>query len=172
MEFLFIVLSAITLAGAVGVVISKNTLNSALCLIGTMIGIAGLFAQLQSNFLAVAQIAVYAGAVMVLVVFVIMLIGEKGTVGKTSFGTYLLAGASAIAFVTMTVAPIVDFFSTLPIPFTAESGVVEIGEKLFGEYAFPFELTSLLILAAIQGAVMVARKRLPGEESPPHLEGN
>lgn len=164
MEFLFIVLAAVTLAGAVGVVVSKNALNSALCLIGTMVGIAGFFAQLQSNFLTVAQISVYAGAIMVLVVFVIMLLGEKVETRKPSRALCLTAGLGGVLFIGMTIQPLIVFFADAQVPFPPEIGVRDIGERLFGEYAFPFELTSLLILAAVQGAVMVARKRLPGEE--------
>jgi NADH-quinone oxidoreductase subunit J len=158
MEILFFVMAILVMASAIGVVASRNPLHSALFLIVNLLTIAGLFAQLEAHFLATVQILVYAGAIMVLVVFVLMLLNSKTEAGRKGERLYrILAGVLCILFFA-TLFPILS--KTLVIfaqPIKPLQGTVQnIGHELFTREVFPFEIASLLILGAIVGAVLLA----------------
>lgn len=162
MELVFGVLSIIAIAGAVGVITFKQPVHSGVSFIATVVALAGLFALLSATFLFMVQIILYAGAVITLILFVIMVLNvqtshlpdEKGQ-GKT-----LVLGAVCLA-------PLVALgmrgFSTLgneKLVVLGEGfgGIHGLGMALFKDWVLPFELISLLLLAALVGAVVLLKK--------------
>ncbi len=163
MTILFFLMAAIVTISAIGVVCFRNAIYSALCLILNMMTIAGLFALLDAHFLATVQIIVYAGAVMVLVLFVLMLLNLKTEpIKRYGLVWYLFAAASGVLFFLL-VAPIIkdafSGFADVPLGTTPIEGTTKaMGEILYTRYTYPFEAASLLIMAAVVGAVMLAKK--------------
>lgn len=160
--YIFILLATLAIASALGTVISKSTVTSALFLVLNMISLAGVYLLLKAQFLAVIQILVYAGAIMVLFLFVIMLLNvddEKSLFSRLSFKYALgfFLGVIVMAQILYMVGSATDM---LP-PITAEVshvGTVEaIGDTLFTEYLFPFEVTAILLTAAVVGALLIAQ---------------
>jgi NADH-quinone oxidoreductase subunit J len=156
----FGIFAAIAVLCAINVVLQKHPISSALSLVGVMGSLAVLYLMLGGVFIAMAQIIVYAGAVMVLFVFVIMLLNAGIEVRRgrswmaTIFGVPALLGLLGVLARWFPDAPTIKFGD-----FTG-GGAKEVGYALFTEYLLPFEVTSVLILIAILGAVVLARKEL------------
>jgi NADH-quinone oxidoreductase subunit J len=161
---LFIVFAVVAIVCAFNLVLQKHPISSALSLIGVMGSLAVLYLLLGAEFIAMAQMIVYGGAVMVLFVFVIMLLnaGAEKTSGKSWFAQIaglplLLAFVALIGFLIRDVLPsmgTVKFGSW--VGGTAEN----VGRMLFTQYLLPFEVISVLIIIAILGAVVLARKEI------------
>jgi NADH-quinone oxidoreductase subunit J len=166
MSFIGFVLSAVAVASALGVVMFRNPLTSAFSLIVNLLAMAGLYAAMGAHFLAVTQVVVYAGAIMVLVLFVLMLLNLKFE-SKRRFGIFRTAvavAAGVLMFATI-VPPIMAHFDTLST-FTlsenmtkSEGSVKAIGTELYGRYMVQFELSSLVLLIGVVGAVMLAKRK-------------
>lgn len=164
LELTFFGLTALmVLVGGVVTVGAKNPIRGAMGLLTTIVGIAGMYLLLSAEFLAAIQILVYAGAVVVLFLFVIMLLGPSATSArdaKTAIPRYLAAGvflatsASALALLAR-VAP--DKVTSLPKAPAGFGHVEAIGRELFTTELTPFELSGALLLVAVVGAVAVAR---------------
>lgn len=154
-ELLWWVFAVLAVVSAVGVVVIRKALYSAFMLILHMLCISGLFALLRADFLAVMQIIVYAGAVMVLVVFVIMLLSLRGMEKTAGFAMIVMGVLGSGALGTVVWNGIKDVSLT-------ESRLVGdvkiIGDKLFTQYMFTFEVASMLIIAALVGAIMLAKR--------------
>ena len=174
----FIVAGAICLGGALGVVASRNPVHAALSLVATLFGVAVLFVAQDAHFLAAVQVIVYAGAIVVLFLFVIMLLGVDRTERldeEPIIGQRILAAVVGLALLAL---PLVAILSTTDaegdVVATGQIGVLgtpteaqdfnaaEIGEVLFTDYLFAFEITSVLLVIAVVGAVMLS-KRVKGE---------
>lgn len=161
---LFLLFAFIAVASAISLVMQSHPISSALSLVGVMGALAVLYLLLGAEFIAAAQMIVYAGAIMVLFIFVIMLLnaGREQRGGKSRivkwFGIPIFAVfIGLIGFIIQSRLPSstgVTFGS-----FTSASGL-EIGRALFTQYLLPFEATSILILIAILGAVVLARKEI------------
>ncbi len=188
LDFAFFALaSLLVLLGGVGTVAARNPIRGAMGLLTTILGIAGMYLLLSAEFLAAIQILVYAGAVVILFIFVIMLLGPSATSGRDTRGwvaRYIGAGvfiAAAIGAVVL-VAGAPSNKPALPQPALAKGqdaatpqgagtpfpaapkslGTVEgVGKELFSADLTPFELSSALLLVAVVGAVAVARGRQP-----------
>jgi len=164
MEHVFFYLMCFFLtASGIGVVVSKNAIYSALFLTFNLLLVAGIYAMLGAHFLAVAQIIVYAGAIMVLVIFVIMLLNLKEESGERSAGNmtyWFFAAATGVAFL-LVIAPLLhEQFSYFIYPSEGiEGNVQEFGKLLFVKYLFAFEFSAILLTAAVVGAVMLAKRR-------------
>jgi len=173
----FYVLAALTVAAAILMVLQKSPVASALWLVLCFIGIAGLFVIMEAFFLAVVQVLVYAGAIMVLFLFVIMLLDLREGEGQVSLPRMPAVGLAAAAlFLVAMIAvisaskpffsmPMVDLISEMSAlvadPALQGSGSVgALGFPLFGEWLLPFEVTSVLLLSAIVGAVTLTKKRI------------
>lgn len=161
-SFWFYLSAAATLCSALGVVLQRRTMSSALSLIVCMGGVALLYFQMGAGFIAVTQLIVYAGAIMVLFLFVIMLLEpatERLPLPAGRIG--LLAGVVGI-MTGLLLLRVVRFYRTLPVTGTnPETGdLAALGARLFSKFVLPFEVTSILILVAIIGAVVLAKKRL------------
>jgi len=162
---LFLIFAIIAIVSAVNVVVQTHPISSAISLIGVMASLAVLYLLLGAEFIAMAQMIVYAGAVMVLFVFVIMLLnaGAESKRGR-SLMAQLLGMPLLIAFLALASYFIQRLYPTGAI---VHFGVFQggsaqsVGMALFTTYLLPFEVTSVLILIAIVGAVVLARKELP-----------
>jgi NADH-quinone oxidoreductase subunit J len=161
---LFLVFAAIAVVCAINLVLQRHPISSALSLIGVMGALAALYLLLGGEFIAMAQLIVYAGAIMVLFVFVIMLL-NAGTEVKAHRNLWVkYAGLPLLAGLIGVVGYIVHvgYTGTETVRFGAftHGNAQEIGIKLFKEYLLPFEITSVLVLIAIIGAIVLARKEI------------
>jgi NADH-quinone oxidoreductase subunit J len=160
---LFWVFAVVAVAGAVGMLLNlRNTVASALCLVLTMLSLACLFVLLLAQFVGVIQVMVYAGAIIVLFLFVIMLLNmERDTLGAE---TYPVVKVFAAIFVVAVGIKLVTVVGSLRAPWPevgeAFGTTREVGVALFTDYLLPFELTSILLLAGILGAIVLAKRRL------------
>ena len=163
---IFYVLAAITLASAFLVVLLPRPLHNVLFMILTMIGLAGLFVLLHAEFIAMVQLVVYAGAVMVLFLFVIMLLNldqwqlRSEVSGRSVrwWGGALIAVALLGLIVTAFRAVVPALAPSAGTPGGASNTEV-LARELFSTYLLPFEIASVLLLAAIIGAVVLVRKK-------------
>ncbi len=168
--FFLIFLAVLAVASALMMVISKNTVNSALFLVLNMVSLAGLFLILKAQFLAVIQVLVYAGAIMVLFLFVIMLLNvddEESLFNKLRV-KYFVAFLLGIAVFSQILYSIGSFSETLPAvdPQMAEVGTVEaIGDVLYTKYLLPFHIIAMLLTAAMNGALMIAQHKVRTEDN-------
>ena len=162
----FYVLGALFVISAVMVVTRRSPVLSALWLIFNFFCLAGLYLTLQAQFIAVIQIIVYAGAIMVLFLFVIMLLnlGDEQRLREKISYKKIAAGVLS-AGVLLEILYVLGFrivaFPVLSMEGAVKLGTVEnIGKQLFTNYLFPFEITSVLLLAAIVGAIILAKRKL------------
>ena len=162
--FVFTLFAIIAVVSAINVVIQTHPISSALSLVGVMVSLAVMYLLLGAEFIAMAQIIVYAGAVMVLFVFVIMLLNTEGEHGR---GHSLMVPLSGIPALIVFLGTLGYYLMRL---FPNSERVVfggftlgnahEFGKMLFTDYLLPFEVTSVLILIAIIGAIVLARKEM------------
>jgi NADH-quinone oxidoreductase subunit J len=159
----FFILALVAIATAFGMLFSKNAIYAAIFLVLNFATVAVFFITLGGSFIAVAQIAVYAGAIMVLFLFVIMLLGaerlgQSGTL-KWQMPVALFLGLVLILqtiYVFLSQVGQFESASTLPEGFGSPASV---GELLFNQYILPFEVTSILLLVAMIGAIVLTRQR-------------
>lgn len=159
---LFYLFAGLTAAGAIGVVLSRNIVRTAVLLMFTLLGVAGLFFLLHSEFLAAVQIVVYVGATLILIVFGVMLT-NRGAFNQNQPKRAEIAAALAIGIVMLTalVAGILALpaASTNPPPTPTEYPIARLGVELLGDYLIPFELASILLLLTMIGAAYLAKGR-------------
>ena len=163
LALLFMLFAAMAVGCALAVVTQRNPLYSAISLIGVFISLACLYVMLAAPFIAAVQVIVYAGAIMVLVVFVIMLLNveqeeRRRTRLRFLVPTAMVLAAILIAEVAFMLVSVRDF-KVIPPEGTLDVGVTHsIGPALFTQYLLPFEITSILLLMAIVGAMTLARR--------------
>ena len=168
MELLiFYPIAGLCIALALGVIFNTSPVGSAMCLIGMMLGLSGIFVLLQAHFVAILQIIIYAGAIMVLFMFVIMLLNLKEAASSDwvmrdkNLFISIMSGVLAVGILYKIVDVI--FMTKLNSPATLPDSfgtVATIGESLFTDFVLPFEVASLLLLAAMIGAVVLAKPKL------------
>lgn len=167
--FVFLVAAAICLAGALGVVLSSNPVHSALSLVATLFGVAVLFVAQEAHFLAAVQVIVYAGAIVVLFLFVIMLLGVDRAENLKVDPLVGQRVAAVVLGIVVFALPVVALASTDweatgalsnlgSIADAAVSDVEGIGTALFTRYVFALEITSILLAIAVVGAVLLAKR--------------
>lgn len=157
---LFVALGSLGTLAALGTVLLRNPVHAAMALIVALLSTAGLYLLLSAPFLAVIQIAVYAGAIMVLFLFVIMLLNidlKARAKSLTMMLGILLGGILAFEGLWLVRGVAFTVPGGLPAGFGSAAG---IGEYLFNQYAIPFELVSILLLVAIIAAVLLGKKEL------------
>ena len=157
----FVIIAGIAVGSALGLVFKRNAIHAALFLVVNLGAVAVLYLTLGAQFLAVAQIAVYAGAIMVLFLFAIfVLIPGKEETGPDPRRSYrilaLPVGGALLALLTIVLAAAPR--GPAP-PAAAPDGVESIARLLFTDYLFPFEVTSVLLLAAMVGVLLLSRRR-------------
>lgn len=163
-EILFYVVAFFAVTSAAGVVLFKNPIHCALSLVVTLFSLAAAYTLLHASFVAVIQILTYAGAILVLFVFIVMLLNLQPTEleerGYGKFLTLLLALVSLACLLgfgyQMHKLPLTDVAWVGP-PF---GSIQEIGADLFTEYVWPFEIAGVLLTVALVGAVLLAKRKL------------
>ena len=169
-QIIFIVISFLTLLTAWIVVTNRNLFHAALALMGSFLGVAGLYVLLDAGFVAAAQLLVYIGAISILVIFAIMMTRRLMQTEETPFNSQWAVGGvtafllfAVIAYVVLQIFPLQpgdQAFGAAPqVPATVlQESVVQLGTALVSvdQYVLPFELASVLLLAALVGAIVVA----------------
>ncbi len=167
MEMLvFVLASAMVLAGAVGVITRSNPVHAALSLVLTLFGVAVHFVALEAHFLAAVQVIVYAGAIVVLFLFVIMLLGvdKAEDLSIEPFPIQRpLAGVVALGIAGLVIAAIVRGRDSLqeanaPLDASGDNNIKALAQNLFEDHVFAFEFTSVLLIVAVAGTVLLTRK--------------
>ncbi len=165
---LFYLFAAVAVIASLLVIAQRNPIYSVLLLIASFGALSGLYVLLDAPFVAMIQIIVYAGAIMVLFLFVVMLLNaphedteedlERGVRPPPSSGVRIFGVLLAMALVIELLWAVLSTRASDGFGGDAPSSVAEIGRSLFTDYAFPFEVTSILILVALVGAVVLARR--------------
>jgi len=173
-SLMFIIMSLIIIACAIGVVFQKNPIYSAVFLIQTMVSLAVLYVLLHAQFVAAVQVMVYAGAIMVIFVFVIMLLNLnkddlKGDRNKLPLQKPAAIILGLILVVMIGVIMTRTIYQGAQGEYTPEvmdqiGNTQLVGKMLFTKYVLPFEIASILLFAAIVGAIVLAKKQIIKEE--------
>ncbi len=156
-EVIFYFVAAVTVVGALGVVLTRNVVHSALFLILALLAVAGVFILLSAEFLAIVQILIYGGAVTILILFVMMLTRVRDMPQALDGPQRPFAAMAAGAFLALSV------LAALSSDWPGETEKItvvpfrEMGEALFRDWAVPFEVASLVLLVALIGAIVLAR---------------
>jgi NADH-quinone oxidoreductase subunit J len=165
---LFYIFAAMVLSGGILTITRRNAIHSAISLIVSLLGVAGLYLLQQAEFLFAVQIVLYVGGIMVLFLFVIMLVNLDLAARQRQFNRQWLVALVAVALVGAEVTYFIYrgagtiHIADVPLPGTpAGLGNTEIvADSLFGEYLLPFEIASILLLVAVVGSVVMAKKRI------------
>jgi NADH-quinone oxidoreductase subunit J len=169
----FVIAAVVILAGAVGVVVSRNPVHSALMLVMTLFGIAVLFVAQGAHFLAAVQVIVYAGAIVVLFLFVIMLLGVDKAENlridplggqRPAAAVVAVVGFGLVVLLAVRAAQVTGAEATTRALEGDVPNLNTLGRALFTDYLFAFEATSALLVIAVVGAVVFARRGKAEEE--------
>jgi NADH-quinone oxidoreductase subunit J len=163
-DVLFYVIAGLTIAGAAGVALSHNILYSAIGLLAALLGAGALYVFLAADFLAVAQLLIYIGGVLVLVLFAVMLTNRITEINVSNTSLGLWGGLMlfvAVAPVLLAVALVTPWATIAPGPhaYTTET----IGNGLLTRWLLPFEVASMVLLATLVGAIVIARKEIKAD---------
>lgn len=164
-QIIFWILSIFTLGCAIGVIMSRNPINSVLFLILTFFAISAHYVMMNAQFLAIVNIIVYAGAIMVLFLFVVMLMNLNSDTEPQKnfliqFAGVISGGALLLVFVAAIKSTLTGLEGkTIDLSQSTDIGLIKnLGTMLFKEYVFPFEIASVLFLSAMVGAVVLGKK--------------
>jgi NADH-quinone oxidoreductase subunit J len=161
MTWLFVVLSASTLLGGLGVVLTRNVVHAALFLLVSLVSVAGIYLILFTEFLALVQVLIYGGAIIIVLVFAIMLTRSSEYPRISDNRQWPLAAVAALALGAVLAA---SFWTNPPTGTRAQSpAFTELANSLFTRWAIPFEVASLVLLVALIGAIIIARAGGQGE---------
>ena len=158
----FSILSLVVIVGALGVILLESIVYSAFLLGGVFMSVAGLYLLLNASFVAAAQVLVYVGAVNVLIIFAIMLVNKKEDLKPMEYLNSRKLISSTICITLLSLLIRVDLSTVWKIAnpnlSIGEESTVRIGEHLFSDYLLPFEVASVLLLMAMIGAIVLARR--------------
>ena len=164
----FSVLSLVVIIGALGVILLENIVYSAFLLGGVFMSVAGLYLLLNASFVAAAQVLVYVGAVNVLIIFAIMLVNKKEDLRPIENIKSRKIISTSICLTLLSLLIRVDLSNTWglaePSESIGEESTIRIGEHLFSDYLLPFEVASVLLLMAMIGAIVLARRDVMNED--------
>jgi NADH-quinone oxidoreductase subunit J len=167
-EIVFWIVGVVMAVAALRVVTTRNVVHAALYLVGTLLGAAALYVLLLAEFVAWVQVLVYVGAVVVLMLFGLML--TRAPIGSANLDNHqrLLAALCAGAVFAVTTWIMVSAFDGKDISIANEAGTrtADVGRVIFSSYVLPFEVVSVLLLAALVGAVVIARRDEEGATEP------
>ena len=165
-DLAFLIIAGITILGALGVVVSKNIVHSALFLVLTFLGVAGLFFSLDSQFLGLVQIFVYAGAISVLFIFAVMLVMQENirrtNMNNRRLGTHFLGICVAAGFIAVISTSVWLSQLTQVVGDGITDTIGALAFMLLGDYVVAFEIAAVLLLIAVVGAIILAK----GTEKP------
>jgi NADH-quinone oxidoreductase subunit J len=159
LQVVFVIMALVTLGGAWGVVSARSVFNSALFLVLSFVGVAGLFVTLDAGFLAAVQLLIYVGAIAVLILFAIMLtrrvMDEQVRQVNEQWGI-----AGTIAGLLFAALAVITFSAEWKVSNAAPpaDSIVALGQALVGPYVLPFEIASIILLVALIGAIVIARE--------------
>lgn len=168
---LFLVLAVLAVATALAMLFSRNAVFAALYLILNFMVVAMFYMMLDAPFIAISQVTVYAGAIMVLFLFVIMLLGAEQT-GRTSQRWWLqpaalvLGGVLLVEMVVLVIAQRQAMGGSTAVLPASFGDPIAVGQVLFSQYLLPFEATSVLLLVAMIGAIVMTKAEKPSAEKP------
>ena len=164
----FSILSLIIIIGALGVVLLESIVYSAFLLGGVFMSVAGLYLLLNASFVAAAQVLVYVGAINVLILFAIMLVNKKEDLKPIKYLNSRKLISSTICITLLSLLVRVDLSNTWiiadPKLSIGEESTIRLGEHLFSDYLLPFEVASVLLLMAMIGAIVLARRDVLSED--------
>ena len=164
----FGILAVMMLATALGVVLLSNIVHSAFLLAGVFISISGLYILLNADFVAAAQILIYVGAVNVLILFAIMLVNKREDFAALPYANIRRAATGVVCLglfaLLGTMVLVTPWSLDTTSPAVIENTIIAIGEHFFSDYLLPFELASVLLLMAMVGAIILARRDLIPEQ--------
>ena len=160
----FGILAVMMLVSALGVVLLSNIVHSAFLLAGVFLSISGFYILLNGDFVAAAQVLIYVGAVNVLILFAIMLVNKREDFSQVP-KRWLRQGATALVCLGLfallgTMVLVTPWSLDITSPAVVENTVITLGEHFFSDYLLPFELASVLLLMAMVGAIILARRDL------------
>lgn len=172
-QILFALSALLTVGCAIAVIVTRNLMHACVFLLGTLIGVAGLYATLGADFVAAAQIMIYVGGIVILMLFAVMLTGGKDFVSRAqnllglapAMGnkwSFALGGLVGLVFILTNVKLISSVVKTLPTKAVGNefpSTVSQLGHLLIREHVLAFEVSSVLLLGALVGAAIIARPR-------------
>jgi len=161
----FYLLATVSVLSAAGVALAPNILYSAFSLLGTLAGVAGLYLYMGADFLGIAQLLIYVGGILVLILFAVLLTNRIGEMNITNLSAGMMVGAPATIAV---IALVVKMCLATPWPTTEvvpAPTVARLGDAFLKEWLMPFEFASLVLLMALVGAMVIARRaaREPGK---------
>jgi NADH-quinone oxidoreductase subunit J len=171
MNAAFVIIAIVTLVGAVAAMSLRNLVHCALCLVVTFGGLAALYLQLDAQFVGLAQILVYIGAVAILIVFAILLTRGSEPPQQPVWSPAPIMGVciAVLAFGSLAACVLSSFVALTPntpkADVTADVSVKNIGARLMTDYVLPLEVVGLLLTAALIGAVIIAMREKTGRES-------
>ena len=163
-HYMLYILMGVTVLTAVGVVYSKNAVHSVVALLLTMILVAGIYLMLDAEFIAAVQLLVYAGGIIVLFVFMLLLVALHKDEALRLFNTYTLVSLGLVAFLVIVLAVVFFGMPFGPAPETV-TNIVKGGSTqavagtLYSSYILPFEIASVLLLVAMVGAIVLTKER-------------
>ncbi len=158
---LFWLFAGVTVGGGVGVVLVREVVRAATCLLFALVGVAGLFFLLNAEFLAAVQLVVYTGGILILLIFGVMLTStSQGRRFAPSAGEVVVAGSAAVVLVaTLSLVAVRTPWPTTPDPSVPTPAADVLGQALLGDYVVPFEVASLLLLVVMIGAAYLGKGR-------------
>lgn len=172
-QLIFYLIAAVTLGFAVIVAFSRNIVYSAFALVGTLMGVAGIYVLLAADFVAMVQVLLYVGGIVVLTIFAVMLTQGIGDVAVSN-----RAVGRVVAVVLAAAAGAVMLYATLKTPWHVAAKLAAVspttygvGNAFLGEYVLPFEVASVVLLAALIGAVVISRQGVAGSRQGMDAEG-
>lgn len=178
-QIFFIFVAVVTLVFAVAVVTLRNLFHAALALMGAFLGVAIIYVTLGAGFLAMAQLLVYIGAISILIIFAIMMTRRMMSAEEIAFNSQAgLSLFTAVAFFILTAYVFITYWPTTPAdemwaamtpvdPAILENSVVALGQSFVAPdaYVLPFEVASVMLLAALVGSIFIAKPRLQEDEA-------
>ncbi len=164
-HYMLYILMGLTILTAVGVVYSKNAVHSVVALLLTMILVAGIYLMLDAEFIAAVQLMVYAGGIIVLFVFMLLLVALHRDEALRLFNTYTMISLGLVAFLVIVLGVVFFTMPFSPMPETVtrivEGGSTEaVAGTLYSSYILPFEIASVLLLVAMVGAIVLTKERV------------
>src|SRR5262245_38590945 len=155
---LFGALATLTIVSALGVALARNILYSGFALMGTLVGVAGLYLFIGADFLGIAQMLIYVGGILVLILFAVLLTNRIGDVKITNQSVHIAAGAGGAVLLLLLLLKLVFETKWPQIEAAAAPTTARIGDAFLREFLLPFELASLILLMALVGAMVIARR--------------
>jgi len=153
--FVFIALSVLIIGGALGVVVTRNVVHAALSLLVSLIAVAGIYLALFAEFLALVQVLIYGGAIIIVLMFAIMLTRNADYPNINDNKQWPLAALASLAFLGVLAPSFI--INRVEYTKSQNASFESIGESLFTTWAVPFEIASLVLLVALIGAIIIAR---------------